>query len=95
MQTNLTSMQQGEEETFQVTVQINQGLEPMTLTVTAEESKALAQENELTFKITRDKDDDILAILAPDADHCWQVLKGDMQQEEVDLIGAAIDAHYA
>ena len=83
------------EETFQVTVQINEGLEPMTLTVIAEESKAPIQDHELTFKITRDKDDDILAILAPDADHCWQVIKGEMEQEEVDLIGAAIDAHYA
>lgn len=83
-----------EEETFQVTVQINPGLEPMTLTIMPEESNAVA-ENELTFKITRDKDDDILAVLAPDADHCWQVLKGEMEQEEVDLIGAAIDAYYA
>lgn len=83
------------EETFQVTVQINQGLEPMTLTVIAEESKAPIQDHELTFKITRVKDDNTLAILAPDSEHCWQLLKGEIEQEEVDLIGAAIDAHYA
>ena len=84
-----------EKETFQVTVQINRGLEPMTLTIIVEETKIPDQDYDLTFKITRDKDNDTLAVLAPDSDNCWQILEGKMEQEEVDLIGEAIDAHYA
>jgi hypothetical protein len=84
-----------EKETFQVTVQINKGLEPMTLTIIVEETKIPDQDYELTFKITRDKDNDTLAVLAPDSDSTWKILEGKMEQEEVDLIGEAIDAHYA
>jgi len=84
-----------EKETFQVTVQINKGLEPMTLTIIVEETKIPDQDYELTFKVTRDKDSNTLAVLAPDSDNCWQILEGKMEQEEVDLIGEAIDAHYA
>ncbi|MBB6240019.1 hypothetical protein HDC90_004681 [Pedobacter sp. AK013] len=84
-----------EKETFQVTVQINKGLEPMTLTIIVEETKIPDQDYELTFKITRDKDNDTLAVLAPDSDNAWKILEGKMEQEEVDLIGEAIDAHYA
>lgn len=83
-----------QEETFQVTVQINKGLEPMTLTVIAEENNVINPHQKLRFKITRDKDDDTLAILAPHSDHTWQILEGNMEQDEVDSIGAAIDAHY-
>ncbi|MBB5440603.1 formyltetrahydrofolate hydrolase [Pedobacter sp. AK017] len=84
-----------QEETFQVTVQINKGMEPTTLNVVAEENKVSGPEHALTFKIKRDKDSETLAVLAPDSDHCWQQLEGNMEQEEVDLIGAAIDGHYA
>ena len=83
-----------QEETFQVTVQINKGMEPTTLTVITEENTTLSPDHELVFKVTRDKDSEQLAILIPDADHCWQLLEGNMEQQEVDLIGAAIDAHY-
>lgn len=84
-----------QEEIFQVTVQINEGMEPTTLTVIAEENSGASMEHDVVFKITRDKDREQLAILIPDTDHCWKLLEGDMEQPEVDLIGAAIDAHYA
>lgn len=84
-----------QEETFQVTVQINQGMEPTTLTIIAEENMTLSPKHELVFKVSRDKDSQPLATLIPDADHCWQLLEGKMEQHEVDLIGAAIDTHYA
>jgi len=85
-----------QEQTFQITVQINEGLEPATLTVEAKEDKSMSQNYEMTYKITRDKDSDTLAVLAADArDHHWQILEGDLQQEAVDLIGAAIEARYA
>lgn len=84
-----------QEETFQVTVQINQGMEPTTLTIIAEENTKLSPDHELLFKVSRDKDSELLAMLIPDADHCWKLLEGNMEQQEVDMIGAAIDAHYA
>ncbi len=58
-----------EKETFQVTVQTNKGLEPMTLTRTVEETKIPDQDYELTLKITRDKDNVTLSVLAPDSDN--------------------------
>jgi len=84
-----------QEEIFQVTVQINKGMEPTTLTVIAQENTSLSPDHELAFKITRDKDKEQLAVIIPDANHCWQLLEGNMEQQEVDLIGAAIDGHYA
>jgi formyltetrahydrofolate hydrolase len=84
-----------QDETFQVTVQINEGMEPTTLTVIAQENTSLSPAHDLVLKITRDKDNEQLAVIIRDADHCWQLLEGNMEQHEVDLIGAAIEGHYA
>lgn len=81
-----------QEITFQVTVQINKGMEPTRLTVIAEKNTALSPDHELVFKITRDKDSEQLAVLIRDADHCWQLLEGDMERQDVELIGAAISS---
>lgn len=82
-------------ETFQITVQINPGLEPMAFTVTTEESSTVTPEYEMVFKLSRDKDKETIAELAPDNDHHWRQVKGDLDKEDVDAIGAAIDAHCA
>lgn len=82
-----------QEQIFQITVQINPGMEPTTLTITKEKSRALSSDHDLVFKVTRDKDSEQLAVLHPDADHRWQILEGKMHQEEIALIGAAIDSH--
>ena len=81
------------EETFQVTIQINPGLEPMTFTVTPEERTA-TRGYEIIFKLSRDKDKETIAELARDNDHRWQQIKGNLDNEDVETIGAAIDAHY-
>jgi uncharacterized protein YrzB (UPF0473 family) len=83
------------EETFLITVAINQGLEPTTFAVTAEEDSEMTSGHEMIFKLSREKDKDTLAALTPDTDHCWQQIQGVFDQEEIDAIGAAIDAHYA
>lgn len=82
-------------ETFQVTVQINPGLEPTTFTVSTEESNTVTSEQKMVFKLSRDKDKEPIAELSPDKDHRWQQIKGNLDNEDVDAIGAAIDAHYA
>lgn len=64
-----------QEEIFQVTVQINQGLEPMTLTVIAKKNDTLGPDHHPAFKITRDKADETLAVLTLDSDHCWELIK--------------------
>ena len=85
-----TTMQ--EEETFEIAVKINEGLEPLTFTIIAQDDIS-TPEHVFSFKVTRDKH--TLATIRPDADHCWQLLKGEMEKEDVDAIGSAIDAHYA
>ncbi len=82
-----------EEETFTVTVQINPGLEPLTVTVVAYDDQVLNPEHAHVFKIVREGQ--TLGILITDSDLCWQLVEGEMQHSEVDLIGAAIEAHYA
>jgi formyltetrahydrofolate hydrolase len=84
-----------QEERFQVTVQINKGLEPTTFTVIAEESSEITIAHEMVFKLSREKDKDTLAIIALDTDHCWQQIEGDFKKDEIDAIGAAIDTYYA
>jgi hypothetical protein len=84
-----------QEETFLVTVKINEGLEPTTFSVLAEDNSDITTAHELVFKLSREKDKDILAVLTPGADHQWQQLKGDFNRHEIDSIGAAIDAHYS
>ena len=82
-----------QEEGFQVTVQINQGLEPMAFTVIPEDNSVGDTDKETTFKITRDKDKEVLAVLTTDADHRWTIISGELEQQDADAIGAAIDAH--
>ena len=83
-----------QEDIFKVTVQINEGMEPTALTVIAGDS-ILSPNHELVFRITPDEDSEQLAVIMPDAHHYWRLVEGEMEQQEVALIGAAIDAHYA
>lgn len=83
------------EEIFKVTVQINPGLEPMTFTVSPEETGTVTPEHHRVFKLSRDKDNQTIAELVADADRRWQQVQGNLDQDDVDAIGAAIDAHYA
>jgi hypothetical protein len=80
------------EETFQITVQINQGLEPTTFMVIAENSNPTSKSNETVFKISRQKDKEPIAVLSHDSDYRWQQIKGNFTKEEIDAIGAAIRA---
>lgn len=82
---------QQEEEIYQVAVAINQGLEPLTFTVIAHQAKDMPDQ-ELTFIVTREKE--TLAILRRNAGHGWQIVEGEMDQEQADAIGEAIDQHY-
>jgi hypothetical protein len=83
-----------QEERFLVTVPINEGLEPTTFSVLAEDNSDITTAQELVFKVAREKDKHILAVLSSDADGRWRQLKGDFDKEQLDAIGAAIDAHY-
>lgn len=82
---------QQEEEIFQVAVAINQGLEPLTFTIIAHHAND-TPDQELTFSVTREKES--LATLRRNAEQSWQVVEGEMDQEQADAIGAAIDQHY-
>ena len=84
-----------QEKGFQVTVQINQGLEPTTFTIIPEGNLDANPQNDTTFKITRDKDKDVLAVLTSDTNHGWTIISGELEQQDADAIGAAIDAHTA
>jgi len=81
-----------DEEIFDIAVEINKGLEPLTFSIIPH-SENVTNALILDFKVTRDKE--TLAVLRKDADHCWKELEGNMEQDEVDAIGAAIDRHYA
>ena len=83
------------EETFLITVEINQGLEPTTFTVAPEEKSETDAGHEMIFRLSREKDKDTLAVLSPDNDCGWQQIDGDFNKEEIDAISAAINAHYA
>ncbi|MES2826704.1 MAG: hypothetical protein V4687_01050 [Bacteroidota bacterium] len=85
---------QEEEETFLVTVRINEGLEPTTITVVPEENTASAIAHDMIFKLSREKDKETLAVLSLDSDHCWQQISGDFDKDEIDAIGNAINSHY-
>ena len=82
-----------QEKTFDISVEINPGLEPLTLTIIPDDQTSLDANQEPSFKVIRDNN--TLAVLGTDADHRWKLLEGDMEQEQVDAIGAAIDSHYA
>lgn len=82
---------QEEEEIFEIAVNVNPGLEPLTFTIIAYADRT-TPEHVLSFKVTRDKN--TLATIRPDAEHYWYLVEGEMEQEQVDAIGAAIDGHY-
>ena len=83
-----------QEEIFEITVKINEGLEPTTFSVLAEDNSDITSAHELVFQLSRQKDKETLAVLSPDADHQWHQLQGEFSEHEIDAIGAAIDAHY-
>jgi hypothetical protein len=79
-----------QEDTFEITVEPNPGLEPLTFTIMAKENPLSA--HELEFNIQRYQDH--LGTIKADSNHCWKLIDGKIKQDEVDAIGAAIDAHY-
>ena len=79
-------------ETFSISVQINPGLEPIRFNVIVEENDLISG-YKLTFKLERDHK--TVGVLSPDTDGRWKRLEGEIEQQEVNLIGAAIDTYYA
>ncbi|ALL06864.1 hypothetical protein AQ505_16045 [Pedobacter sp. PACM 27299] len=80
-----------QEKSFNISVEINQGLEPLTFTIIPVDDASLSTEGALIFKVTRDKE--TLAILKFDQPHSWQQLEGKLDQNDVNAIGQAIDTH--
>lgn len=83
---------QEEEKIFDISVEINTGLEPLTFTVTPY-YPASDTKQEQNYRLTRDNE--TLAILHQDTDRQWHLLEGNLGQEEIEVIGQAIDAHNA
>ncbi|TKC57144.1 hypothetical protein FBD94_21165 [Pedobacter hiemivivus] len=83
---------QEEEEIFNVSVAINTGLEPLTFTITTDHP-ASDPKYQQDYRVTRDNE--MLGVLRQDADHRWHLWEGNLEQEEIEAIGQAIDAHYA
>jgi hypothetical protein len=83
---------QEEEEIFNISVAINTGLEPLTFTITTYYLAAYPK-HERNYRVTRDNE--TLGILHQDPYHQWHLLEGNLEQEEIQAIGQAIDAHYA
>ncbi|WGQ10564.1 hypothetical protein QG516_02705 [Pedobacter gandavensis] len=81
-----------QEESFNISVEINQGLEPLTFTIIPVDDASLSNKGALSFKVTRDKE--TLAILKSDQPHSWQQLEGKLDQKDVNVVGLAIEAHY-
>lgn len=81
-----------EKEEFQISVVFNPGLEPLTLTVTVDKTPLESSNHAYKFKIIRDQQ--ILGVVGLDADHLWKKFEGNLNEDEVDDIGAAIDSHY-
>ena len=67
---------QEKEETFEVVVNINRGLEPLTFTIIAYD-ETTTPEHVLAFKVSRDKE--TLGTLQPDEHHCWHLVDGEME----------------
>lgn len=82
---------QQEEEIFNISVAINTGLEPLTFTITTY-YPAANPKHERNYGVTRDNE--ALGILHQDADRRWHLVEGNLEQEEIQSIGQAIDAHY-
>lgn len=81
-----------QDKSFNISVEINQGLEPLTFTIIPVDDASQTNEGALSFKVTRDKE--TLAILKSDQPHVWHQLEGKLDQKDVHAIGLAIDAHY-
>ncbi|WP_449437013.1 hypothetical protein [Pedobacter steynii] len=75
---------------FEISVKFNRGLEPLTLSV--EEQPSSNDVTVTTFKVSRYED--IFGIFSRDGHHNWKQVDGTAPKDEVDAIGAAIDAHY-
>jgi len=78
------------EETFNISVQINPGLEPLTMTITIVAEASAPDNQTRTFKVSRDQE--TLGILRQNTDQRWEQVEGNMDQGQVNLIGAAIAA---
>ncbi|MEJ2901065.1 hypothetical protein WAE58_01435 [Pedobacter panaciterrae] len=81
---------QEEEEIFNVSVAINTGLEPLTFTITMYYPSS-DPNHERNYRVARDNV--TLGVLHQSADDCWHLLEGNLEQEEIQAIGQAIDAH--
>lgn len=81
-----------QEKSFNISVEINQGLEPLTFTIIPVDDASHHNKGALSFKVTRDKE--TLAILKSDELHSWQQLEGKLDQKDVQAIGLAIDGHF-
>jgi len=81
-----------QEKTFTISVEINRGLEPLTFTVISEDAPALSGDG-LQFKVFQDQQ--VLAILVSEGAAGWKQIQGEMTQEQVQLIGAAISKQLA
>lgn len=82
-----------QQETFNVSVEINPGLEPLTFAVSLQQEPASMIDHRTNFKVTRDEQ--IFAVLYQDTDFHWKQIEGNIEQEQVDAIGEAITAHLA
>lgn len=83
---------QEQEDIFTISVEINRGLEPLTLSVLAYQDTSVNIDHRLSFEVSKDKE--ILGVLFKDSHQHWRQLEGSMDQDMVDGIGAAIDASY-
>lgn len=81
---------QEEKEIFNISVAINTGLEPLTFTVNTDHPVADPQQQP-NYRVSRDNE--TLGILHRDADHHWTLLEGNLEPDEIQAIGQAIDAH--
>lgn len=84
-------LMQEEEEIFDIAVNIHEGLEPLIFTIIVSDDTS-TPEHVLDFKVTRNKE--TLGIIRPDGENSWQLLAGDLEQEQVDALGEGIDKHY-
>lgn len=82
-----------QEESFNVSIAINPGLEPLTFNIIPSKHPVVPKDEELSFKVTRDTE--TLAVLKHDQDQGWQQLEGKLEQKEIAAIGRAIEAYFA
>lgn len=82
-----------QEESFNVSVEINPGLEPLTFNIIPSKDSSSLRGDEFIYKVTRDKE--TLSVLQRDHQHGWKQLEGKLEQKELLAIGLAIDAYEA